>query len=164
VTSVLITLWLAGAGLLLLRLVVGAVFLARVAREGEPLTNPDWTRPLLEAADRLGLDRAPHLLMSARLPMPYASGLFRPAIVLPESAAEWDDRRRRAVLCHELAHLRRLDLVLDALGQIACALWWFHPLVKVAAPKLRTGGECASTTCAGAGTRRPIRRPPAHIV
>ena len=62
---------------------------------------------LLEAADRLGLDRAPRLLMSGRLPMPYTSGLFRPDIVLPESAAEWDDRRRRAVLCHELAHLRR---------------------------------------------------------
>jgi HEAT repeat protein/beta-lactamase regulating signal transducer with metallopeptidase domain len=154
VTSVLITLWLAGAGLLLLRLVVGAVFLARVAREGEPLTSPDWTRPLLEAADRLGLDRAPRLLMSARLPMPYASGLFRPSIVLPESAAEWDDRRRRAVLCHELAHLRRLDLVLNALGQIACALWWFHPLVWTAARRLRTESERACDDLVlGVGTR-----------
>jgi len=154
ITRVALALWLAGAGLLLLRLVVGAVFLARVARAGEPLTTPEWTRPLLEAADRLGLDRAPLLLMSARLPMPYASGLVRPSIVLPVSAAEWDDRRRRAVLCHELAHLRRLDLVLNAVGQIACALWWFHPLVWTAARRLRTESERACDDLVlGVGTR-----------
>jgi HEAT repeat protein/beta-lactamase regulating signal transducer with metallopeptidase domain len=152
--TALTALWLAGAALLLLRLAIGAMFLARVARRAEPLTTPDWTRPLLEAADRLGLDRAPQLLMSGRLPMPYASGLLRPSIVLPESAAEWDDRRRRAVLCHELAHLRRLDLVLNAVGQVACALWWFHPLVWVAARRLRTESERACDDLVlGVGTR-----------
>jgi HEAT repeat protein/beta-lactamase regulating signal transducer with metallopeptidase domain len=154
VAPALSALWLAGAVLLILRLAIGAGFLARVARRATPLTSPDWTRPLLEAADRLGLDRAPRLLMSGRLPMPYTSGLFRPDIVLPESAAEWDDRRRRAVLCHELAHLRRLDLVLNTLGQFACALWWFHPLVWVAARKLRTESERACDDLVlGLGTR-----------
>jgi HEAT repeat protein/beta-lactamase regulating signal transducer with metallopeptidase domain len=154
VLTVLTVLWLAGTVLLLLRLAVGALFLARVARRASPLGSPDWTRPLLEAADRLGLDRAPRLLMSGRLPMPYASGLLSPSIVLPESAAEWDDRRRRAVLCHELAHLRRLDLVLNAVGQLACAVWWFHPLVWVAARKLRTESERACDDLVlGVGTR-----------
>jgi beta-lactamase regulating signal transducer with metallopeptidase domain len=149
-----VTLWLVGAILLLLRLAVGAAFLARVARKAHPLTTPDWSRPLLEVADRLGLDRAPRLLMSGRLPMPYASGLLRPSIVLPEGAAEWDDRRRRAVLCHELAHLRRLDLVLNAVGQLACAVWWFHPLVWIAARKLRTESERACDDLVlGVGTR-----------
>jgi len=152
--TALAALWLVGTALLLLRLAVGAAFLARVARRADPLTSPEWTRPLLEAADRLGLDRAPRLLMSGRLPMPYASGLLSPSIVLPDSAAEWDDRRRRAVLCHELAHLRRLDLVLNALGQLACALWWFHPLVWVAARKLRTESERACDDLVlGVGTR-----------
>jgi HEAT repeat protein/beta-lactamase regulating signal transducer with metallopeptidase domain len=153
-STALTALWLVGAVLLLLRLAIGSVFLARVSRRADPLTSPDWTRPLLEAADRLGLGRAPRLLMSGRLPMPYASGLLRPSIVLPESAAEWDDRRRRAVLCHELAHLRRLDLVLNALGQVACALWWFHPLVWVAARRLRTESERACDDLVlGVGTR-----------
>jgi HEAT repeat protein/beta-lactamase regulating signal transducer with metallopeptidase domain len=154
VATIAAALWLAGAILLLLRLAVGAGFLARVARRASPLDSPDWTRPLLEAADRLGLDRAPRLLMSERLPMPYASGLVHPAIVLPQTAADWDDRRRRAVLCHELAHLRRLDLVLNALGQVACALWWFHPLVWVAARRLRRESERACDDLVlGVGTR-----------
>lgn len=152
--TVVTAVWLAGVLLLLLRLAIGTGFLARVARRAMPLTAPDWMRPLLEGADRLGLARAPRLLMSDRLPMPYTTGFVRPVIVLPESAGEWDERRRRAVLFHELAHLRRLDLVLNGFAQLACALWWFHPLVWVAARKLRTESERACDDLVlGVGTR-----------
>jgi beta-lactamase regulating signal transducer with metallopeptidase domain len=152
--TALTALWVGVALLLLARLAFGALVLARVVRRATPLTTSDWTRPLLEAADRLSLDRAPRLLSSDRLPMPFACGLLRPAIVLPAAAAEWSDRRRRAVLCHELAHLRRLDLLLNALGQLACAVWWFHPLVWVAARRLRLESERACDDLVlGVGTR-----------
>jgi HEAT repeat protein/beta-lactamase regulating signal transducer with metallopeptidase domain len=152
--TALVALWTTGALLLLARLALGAAVLARAVRTATPLTTPDWTHPLLEAADRLALDRAPRLLMSARLPLPYACGLLRPTIVLPESAAEWSDRRRRAVLCHELAHVRRFDLLLNALGQVACAVWWFHPLVWIAARRLRLESERACDDLVlGVGTR-----------
>jgi HEAT repeat protein len=128
--------------------------LTRIVRRATPLTGSDWTRPLLEAADRLSLDRAPRLLLSDRLPMPFACGVLRPTIVLPAAAAEWSDRRRRAVLCHELAHLRRFDLLLNAVGQLACAVWWFHPLVWVAARRLRVESERACDDLVlGVGTR-----------
>ena len=152
--TALTALWVVVALLLLARLAFGALILARIVRRATPLTTSDWTRPLLEAADRLSLDRAPRLLSSDRLPMPFACGLLRPAIVLPAAAAEWSDRRRRAVLCHELAHLRRLDLLLNALGQLACAVWWFHPLVWVAARRLRLESERACDDLVlGVGTR-----------
>jgi HEAT repeat protein len=74
--------------------------------------------------------------------------------VLPTGAAEWDDRRRRAVLFHELAHLSRYDLIGNALGQLACAVYWFHPLVWVAARKLRVESErAADDLVLGVGTR-----------
>lgn len=153
-TTALTALWVGVALLLLARLAFGALVLARIVRRATPLSTTDWTRPLLEAADRLSLHRAPRLLMSDRLPMPFTCGLFRPAIVLPAAAAEWSDRRRRAVLCHELAHLRRLDLLLNALGQLACAGWWFHPLVWVAARRLRVESERACDDLVlGVGTR-----------
>jgi beta-lactamase regulating signal transducer with metallopeptidase domain len=151
---VIAAVWLAIALLLLARLAFGALVLARLVRRSAPLTTPDWTRPLLEAADRLALDRAPRLMMSDRLPMPFACGLVRPTIVLPAAAAEWSDRRRRAVLCHELAHLRRLDLLSNAMSQLACAVWWFHPLAWVAARRLRVESERACDDLVlGVGTR-----------
>jgi beta-lactamase regulating signal transducer with metallopeptidase domain/HEAT repeat protein len=147
-------LWALGALYLLGRLAVGALVLARVVRRGTPLDAPEWRRPLLEAADRLALERLPRLVMSDRLPMPFACGLWHPAIVLPSGAAEWDDRRRRTVLFHELAHLTRYDLIANTLGQVTCALYWFHPLVWMAVRKLRIESERACDDLVlGVGTR-----------
>jgi HEAT repeat protein/beta-lactamase regulating signal transducer with metallopeptidase domain len=147
-------LWALGALYLLGRLAVGALVLARVVRRGTPLDAPEWRRPLLEAADRLALERLPRLVMSDRLPMPFACGLWHPAIVLPSGAAEWDDRRRRTVLFHELAHLTRYDLIANTLGQVTCALYWFHPLVWMAVHKLRIESERACDDLVlGVGTR-----------
>ena len=150
----LLGLWLAGAVAFLGRLALGAVVVRRIVSRAAPLDSPDWTRPLLEGADRLSLDAAPRLVVSDRLPMPFACGVLHPVIVLPESSREWSDRRRRAVLYHELAHLRRLDLPVNALGQLACAIYWFHPLVWVAARRLRMESERACDDLVlGAGTR-----------
>ncbi len=147
-------LWALGALYLLGRLAVGALVLGRVVRRGTPLDTPEWRRPLLEAADRLALERLPRLVMSDRLPMPFACGLVHPAIVLPTGAAEWDDRRRRTVLFHELAHLTRYDLIANTIGQVTCALYWFHPLVWMAVRKLRIESERACDDLVlGVGTR-----------
>ena len=151
---VALAIWAIGMIWLIGRLVIGAVLLRRVVRKGTALDNTEWRHPLLEAADRLALERLPRLVMSDRLPMPFACGVLRPAIVLPVGAAEWDDRRRRAVLFHELAHLSRYDLIGNALGQLACAVYWFHPLVWVAARKLRVESErAADDLVLGVGTR-----------
>jgi HEAT repeat protein len=47
------------------------------------------------------------------------------------------------VLMHELAHVRRKDLFGHTLGRIACAVYWFHPLVWTAAKRLRSESERA---------------------
>jgi HEAT repeat protein/beta-lactamase regulating signal transducer with metallopeptidase domain len=152
--SIALAIWLIGMVWLVGRLVIGAVLLRRVVRKGTALDNTEWRHPLLEAADRLALERLPRLVMSDRLPMPFACGVLDPAIVLPTGATEWDDRRRRAVLFHELAHLSRYDLIGNALGQLACAVYWFHPLVWVAARKLRVESErAADDLVLGVGTR-----------
>ncbi|HET7378645.1 MAG TPA: M56 family metallopeptidase [Gaiellales bacterium] len=152
--SIVLAIWGIGVVWLVGRLVLGAILLRRVVRRGTALEQTEWRRPLLEAADRLALERLPRLVMSDRLPMPFACGVLQPAIVLPTGAAEWDDRRRRAVLFHELAHLSRYDLIGNALGQLACAVYWFHPLVWIAARNLRVESErAADDLVLGVGTR-----------
>ncbi len=146
--------WGAGALFLLGRLGIGAVGMRRVVRGAKRLDTPDWTHPLMEGADRLALGRLPRLFSSDRVAMPVVCGVFEPAIVVPAAAHEWSDRRRRAVLCHELAHIRRLDVPVNLLGRLACAVHWFNPFAWLAARGLRVEGERACDDLVlGVGTR-----------
>lgn len=158
-------LWLDGVSLALA--IWGAVLLAigaslawsalvvrRIVHRAAPLTGEDWTTPLFEVADRLELDDAPRLLRSEDAKMPFACGVLAPTIVLPAECDGWSPDRRRAVLLHELAHVRRHDLLGHTLGRIACAVWWFHPLVWTAAKQLRAESERACDDLAlSCGTR-----------
>jgi hypothetical protein len=60
------------------------------------------------------------------------------------------------VLLHELAHVRRHDLVGHTMGRLACAVYWFHPLVWTAAKQLRSESERAcddlALTCGARAT------------
>ena len=135
--------WGAVAVVLLAWLGFGALSVRRIVRAGRELDERAWTAPLCEIADRLDLDAVPRLLSSPLIEMPFACGVVQPTIVLPASAEEWSDSRRRAVLFHELGHVKRRDLVGHTVGRVACALYWFHPLVWTAARRLRAESERA---------------------
>ncbi len=124
-------------------LAAGALSVRRIVRESRELDTGDWTTPLCEVADRLDLDVPPRLMLSDRIEMAFACRALAPTIVLPADAESWTDDRRRAVLFHELAHVKRHDLISHALGRVACALYWFHPLVWTAARHLRAESERA---------------------
>src|SRR5437660_1722674 len=51
--------------------------------------------------------------------------------------------RLRIVLLHEMLHIQRRDLLAQAVAQLACCLYWFHPLVWIAARQLRKERERA---------------------
>jgi beta-lactamase regulating signal transducer with metallopeptidase domain/HEAT repeat protein len=121
----------------------GAFAVRRIVRNSHRLDSQDWLTPLYEVSDRLELDEPPRLLSSGEAKMPFACGFITPTIVLPAECTDWTEDRRRAVLLHELAHVRRHDLLGHTLGRVACAVYWFHPLVWTAAKKLRNESERA---------------------
>lgn len=115
----------------------------RIVSRSRPLDSADWLAPLFEVSDRLSLEEPPRLLRSEDAKMPFACGVFKATIVLPAECDSWSLDRRRAVLLHELAHVRRHDLVGHTLSRLACAVYWFHPLVWTAAKQLRNESERA---------------------
>jgi hypothetical protein len=75
--------------------------------------------------------------------MPMTFGTRRPTVILPASAEEWTEDRRRAVLLHELAHVARRDCLTQTLTAIASAIYWPHPGVWWAARRMRVERELA---------------------
>ena len=133
-------LWAAGTALLFgwtMRAHLRARGLVRRARE---LDDPELTE-LLAAAPG---GRRVRLLESAEIDVPLATGLLRPALIVPAGFDEWSPERRRVVLLHELAHVQRGDCLAQLFGRLAVAAWWFHPLAWLALARLRREAEQAA--------------------
>lgn len=103
-----------------------------------------WPVPLVRRlCTELGIERRVKLLEGESTTMPLTWGVFRPVVLLPSTAAEWPAGRLETVLRHELAHVRRLDVLTQLIAEIACALHWFNPLVWLVAKRLRIEREMA---------------------
>jgi len=149
----LVALWLVGAAVLVLRLMVGMATVWWLARTGERIDDEEWTL----AADRISraFDAPSARLVRSRwTEMPMTWGVLRPVVLLPANADEWPAERREVVLRHELAHVARRDVATLAVAQLACALHWFNPLSWVALSQLRAEAEkCCDDWVLRAGTR-----------
>jgi beta-lactamase regulating signal transducer with metallopeptidase domain len=79
-------------------------------------------------------------LLSREVDQPVALGS---RVVLPLAARDWDAERMTTVLLHERAHVARRDSLLGAIGDLACAVYWFHPLAWLVAARARLERERA---------------------
>jgi beta-lactamase regulating signal transducer with metallopeptidase domain len=75
--------------------------------------------------------------------VPMVCGVLRPVVVLPLSSLEWGESRLRHVFLHELAHIKRYDCLVRTFASVACALYWFNPLVWLAVKELQAEQEFA---------------------
>jgi beta-lactamase regulating signal transducer with metallopeptidase domain len=63
---------------------------------------------------------------------PCTFGWLRPKVLVPVGIFE-DGASLEAILAHELCHIRNKDAFWLMVGQLACAIHWFNPLVWVGA-------------------------------
>jgi beta-lactamase regulating signal transducer with metallopeptidase domain/type II secretory pathway component GspD/PulD (secretin) len=100
---------------------------------------PAWLNELFAAAkSSIGLRRAVRLRVTDQAMSPAVCGLFRPVILLPQSLVEkLSPAQLRAVLLHELTHLRRGDVWANCVQALIQVVYWWHPLVWLANARIR---------------------------
>jgi len=135
--------WGGGACLLLGRLLAGAIRAYWLVGTGEEKRGAAWQDLLDRLQDDLGLDTSPRLVVSAEVDVPMTVGGWRPVLLLPATAEEWSESRRRFALLHELAHVQRRDHLTHLLTEGARALHWLNPMVWWAARRCRAERERA---------------------
>lgn len=106
-------------------------------------TNLRFARALRKARTPYSVEgcRYPVYLVSA-LPSPCLFGVLRPAVYLNEKALQSPDALR-FVLAHEQTHARHLDPLWSLLRGVCLTVYWFDPLVWLAAVLSREDGELA---------------------
>ncbi|HTJ00907.1 MAG TPA: M56 family metallopeptidase [Dongiaceae bacterium] len=141
--SGLTMIWLAGLVLFGLRLVVVQFRLAQLARRLPECEQPKLREALEALWAQYDIRHPVKLLFCSAATSPMTWGYRRPVIVLAPEALAWPEERLRVVLRHELAHIRRCDWLTQELAQLACAFYWFNPLVWLAARQMRVEREKA---------------------
>ena len=137
-------LWALGAVLVGARWARAYALARRVVRQSRAVDDGAWTVRAQDAARAVGLGRPVRLRVSDALAGPVAWGWGRPTVVLlPPESETWDDGRARAVLLHEVEHLRRRDAWTQAVAQAALVVHWPNPLAWVAYRQLRAAREQA---------------------
>jgi len=151
-SAIVFSIWLAGALLVLAHVAAGAARVWWIARHAAPAGT--WAPLAEDLARALALETRIAFVSGHEEAMPMAWGLVRAHVLLPSDADDWPLARQRVVLLHELAHVKRRDCLTQAMAHLACAAYWFNPLVWIAARRLRAERERACDDLVlAAGTR-----------
>lgn len=119
----------------------------RLVRNLPGVERPELAALVDELRRRAGLD-VPVTLRYAEGVLdfggPMVIGVRRSVIILPREMADgWSATDLEPVLAHELAHVRRRDLLVNWMQAIAQTLYFFHPLVWLANRQIRRERELA---------------------
>ena len=152
-TGAIVLAWLAVAAALLVRAAASQLRAGAIARRATRVESAPW----IDAMKHAAAGQPVEVRASSELDSPAVTGLFRPTIVVPHGALDWPSERCRLVLAHELAHVRRRDVLVQALADVACAIHWCNPLVWICARRLRVEREIAADDAVLAAGARPSR-------
>jgi protein TonB len=125
-----------GATLRLVYIALGFVRLRRLRAAGMPMEWPDEVRDLPAAI-------APHAAVRAvrNLGQPVTFGWRDPVVLLPEGLLKAPSAVQRAVVAHELWHVRRRDWPWSVAEELARACVWFHPPLRMLLSAIQSARE-----------------------
>ncbi len=140
---VLVFLWGFGALAILLRqaLSIGAF---HVGLRKSKNASPEVRRECVMVARRLGLRQVPTIRVLQISTPPLVWALGRPIVVLPRLTARSSAATLRALLAHELAHIKRRDHWLCWFELVGTCIYWWLPTFWWAQREMRRASDEAA--------------------
>jgi beta-lactamase regulating signal transducer with metallopeptidase domain/thiol-disulfide isomerase/thioredoxin len=124
--------WASVAALLLAWVLCRYKFVGQLRRSATAC-SPDLSALLAECREQLDLLQPVELKITNNTMSPGVCGLLRPVILMPARLCDEMSRpQMRAVLLHELAHIKRGDLWINHLQTLLQIIYWYNPLLWLA--------------------------------
>lgn len=123
-------LWLLGSLAILVFLIKKFSEIRKINKPRESQSSPDWFELLLiRSARRLNLQVIPNIIMTKKVNSPAIFGVIRPVLLLPtDFFHETSKKDAENILLHELAHIKRRDLLVKEFETFLTIIYWFNPL------------------------------------
>lgn len=149
------TIYLAMAGLLLARIIVGLAFTQRLVQASHRIRDARVSETLHFRATDGRHATVPRIGESEFISVPVTVGILHASILLPAGWREWDDAKLDTVIAHEMSHVIRHDALTQFVSLLHRAVFWFSPLAWWLDRHLRDLAEQASDEAAlSAGANR----------
>ncbi len=128
----LMIVWFVGVMLLLGRLVSTQLRFRARLHGISPLDESKLALDLRELCRRAGAPQTTRFVEQDSIAAPAVWGIIRPTIILPQGiVSSLTAQQLRWVLLHELAHVRRRDLLVATLQRFATILHFFNPAIWI---------------------------------
>jgi hypothetical protein len=138
----LVAAWMGGVLVFCWRLVDGWRAASRLRSVGTGAAPWEWRQTLETLALRAGVSRPIRLFTSALIEVPVVIGWWRPVILAPTAMlAGLPPAYLESMLAHELAHIRRIDYLVNLLQGVVEAVLFYHPAVWWVSREIRAERE-----------------------
>jgi len=139
--NILFTVWIAVTITLFTIFIIRNVYFYKITIKGiKPYNFSDNIYD--EAAETVGLKKHIPVYFSQSLLSPCIIGVINPIIILTNNVIQ-NPKATRLALIHEMVHYKRKDNIIRLIENILCAIYWFNPLVWLAAHSARNDAELA---------------------
>jgi prepilin-type processing-associated H-X9-DG protein len=134
--------WNFGVALLALRLITSLFLTNILGFRARRVHDSDLVEALTQQSAALGISRVPNMAWCKKVTVPMVVGIVRPVILLPLSFSNGlTTRQVEMILCHELAHIRRLDPIVNLMQRLLETVLFYHPAVWFVSRQIREQRE-----------------------
>jgi len=141
---ILFGVWLAGAVLFGVYLMLSSFQISRRFAKLKPVTDAGLLDLLRDCRERLGVRGGLSVSESPEIASPALYGFLKPRLLLPPGFIDrFSVTELRFILLHELAHVKRRDILFNWLAAVLQIIHWFNPLIWFAFARWRADREPA---------------------
>jgi beta-lactamase regulating signal transducer with metallopeptidase domain len=134
--------WFVGTALFQARIFLHWTGAQRIKRRGIRPVPPGWQQTLGDLCLQLDIRRTVRLFESSLARVPMVMGWLSPVILVPAGVLTGlSPLEVKAVIAHELAHVRRHDYIINLVQALFEALLFYHPAVWWLSNRVRTERE-----------------------
>ena len=142
--SVLFDIWLAGFLFFAGYVLTSSFRIRRRFSKLEPIADTNLLALLRDCRERLGVRSDLSLSESPDIATPALYGFQKPKLLLPRGFINrFSTKELRFILLHELAHVKRRDILFNWLAAILQIFHWFNPLIWFGFARWRGDRELA---------------------